>query len=263
MTSIQDAAEQQERRDPAAVVALHRGELAQVMPRQLQDAAAADVWFSAAIARLRSSEKLRTAAMADVSAFMGAMAEAARLGLVPGTEQYYLTVRSGKIQGIVGYQGVVELMYRSGTVHAVICDVVRRSDQFYIDQVHREVQHQPADGLTWFDETERGPVIGAYAFAVMADGTTSHIVRIGNERIARARAASAAGDKGPWATDYAAMVRKTALHDLEKWVPTSSDDVRLLAQLAAPVAAQQAVYHQITTVEAPAIEAAASDADAA
>lgn len=258
MTSIQDAAEDQAGKTPDKVIELHRGRLAAVLPRQLQPAEASAGWFSAALAQLRSNRKLWDAAQADVGAFMAAMSEAARLGLVPGTEQYYLTVRSGKIQGIVGYQGVVELMYRSNKIRAVICDVVRRTDQFYIDQVNRELQHQPAEGLTWFDETERGSVIGAYAFAVMEDGTTSHIVRIGNERIARARGASSAGDKGPWATDEAAMVRKTALHDLEKWVPTSSDDLRIAAQLTTPQP-DSPVYHQITTVEVPAIEASPVD----
>lgn len=45
-------------------------------------------------------------------------------------------------------------------------------------------------------------------------------------------------DKGPWVTDYRAMVWKTAAHRLEAWVPTSAEYRR--EQLRAAAAASNA-----------------------
>ena len=78
--------------------------------------------------------------------------------------------------------------------------------------------------MDWF-APDRGEVVGAYAYAIMKDGATSRVVVIGPREIERAMSASATADKAfsPWKTDYAAMVRKTAVHELAKWVPTSAE----------------------------------------
>jgi recombination protein RecT len=246
--SIQDAAEDNAARKPDALIELHRGSLVAVMPRQLQTTAAADSYLAAALTALRNDKKLWQAAQADVNSFMSAMSEAARLGLVPGTHEYYLTVRSGKIKGQIGYRGLIELMYRSGLVGSVRYDVIRERDQFEIDQNHGTLLHLPGEGLRWTQETARGKVEGAWAYAEMISGPRSNIEHIGDERIARALSASSAGMSGPWRTDYAAMVKKTVLHDLSKAVPTSVDD-RRPPELAAQHAALTPALQPVTTVE--------------
>lgn len=246
--SIQDAAEDNAGRKPDAVIEVHRAELVAVMPRQLQTTEAADSYLAAAVVALRNNKKLWQAAQADVGSFMAAMSEAARLGLVPGTHEYYLTIRSGKIQGLIGYRGIIELMYRTGLVGAVRVDVIRERDVFELDQNHGTLLHLPEEGLRWTQETARGKVEGAWAFAEMISGVRSNIEHIGDERIARALSASAAGMSGPWRTDYAAMVKKTVLHDLEKVVPTSVDD-RRPPELAAQHAALAPALQPVTIVE--------------
>jgi recombination protein RecT len=78
--------------------------------------------------------ELEVAATNNPGAFLAALLDAARQGLTPGTEEYYLTPRKVKgqleILGITGYQGYVELMYRAGAVSSVVVQVVREND-FY------------------------------------------------------------------------------------------------------------------------------------
>jgi recombination protein RecT len=67
-----------------------------------------------------------------------------------------------------------------------------------------------------------------YAYAVLFNGATSHVVRMGAAEVAKHRAVSKSGDafwgpaypaEGPWTPS---MWLKTGLHALERWVPTSA-----------------------------------------
>jgi recombination protein RecT len=206
-----------------AVMDAHRRELLAVLPTHVRSAS----WYAGAQAALRKDKDLFAAANGNPGSLMNALHHAARLGLEPGTEQFYLTWRRVKgapqVQGIVGYQGEIELIYRAGAVSSVIVEVVRTNDKF--DYVPGR-DDRPVHEVDWFGA--RGDVIGAYAYAIMRDGATSKVVVIGEERIKRAIAASptANSSHSPWKTDYAAMVLKTAAHDLQKWVPTSSEYAR-------------------------------------
>ena len=155
---------------------------------------------------------------------MVALLDAARQGLEPGTEQYYLTVRSGKVLGVRGYQGEIELIYRAGAVSSVKAEVVYANDVFDYQPTRDE---KPRHEIDW-DAEDRGPVRLAYAYAVMKDGATSKVVVVNKARIKRAMDASSTAGKSfsPWASDEAAMWLKTAVHDLRKWVPTSAEYLR-------------------------------------
>jgi recombination protein RecT len=239
--SVRGAAEAQENEGALAVMEHHRGQLIQVLPSHLQTPGLSDGWYASAQAALRKDKDLWAAAQGNPGSLMNALTESARLGLTPGTDEYYLTVRGGKVLGIIGYQGHVELIYRAGATSSVIVDVVRDNDIFIWRQGEmRTPVHQPEDGIRWFDTKSRGPVIGGYAYAVMVTGAVSQVVIVDDERIQRAMEASATAKKShsPWSTDYAAMVRKTGAHDLTKWVPTSPEFLREQARVALDAAAQ-------------------------
>ncbi len=87
-------------------------------------------FIGTAMAALYADAKLMKAAEAHPESLVGALMECASLGHRPGTEEYYLTPRGGKILGIEGYRGIVERMYRSGGVSAVIVREVCAKDQF-------------------------------------------------------------------------------------------------------------------------------------
>ena len=71
---------------PAELVQQYQGDFAVVLPSHIK----ADTWCRVAIGALRRDPKLEEAARNNPAAFLGALLDAARRGLEPGTEQYYL-----------------------------------------------------------------------------------------------------------------------------------------------------------------------------
>lgn len=210
---------------PDRMVQEYAGEFAQVLPSHVSAA----VFTRVAVGALRRNPQLMAAATRDPGSLMTALMEAARLGLEPGTEEYYLTPRGNSVLGIVGYQGLVELIYRAGAVTSVKAELVRERDVFEF----QPGDERPTHRVDWFGD--RGEVLGAYAYAEMRDGGTSKVVVVGPEEIDRARDASATGKSShsPWQTDFGAMVLKTAIHRLSKWVPTSAEYRREVARAGA------------------------------
>jgi recombination protein RecT len=200
----------------------YKGELVASLPSHLQEKGQG--WMSSALAAARRDPNLMQAVMANPASFINALSEAAQLGLMPGTPEYYLTPRKVKgnweVLGITGYQGDVELMYRAGAVSSVIVEAVHEGDTFeYVPGLHdRPIHHIDHFG-------DRGELKGAYAYAIMKDGATSKVVVANKVRIQRAIDASptAHSDYSPWKKDPASMYLKTAAHDLAKWVPTSAE----------------------------------------
>lgn len=205
---------------PGAMIERYKADLALVMPTHIRP----DVFARLAVGVLRQNPKLTAAAQNNPGSLMSALMTAARLGLEPGTEQFYLRPikRKGQpeVQGIVGYQGIVELIYNAGAASSVVVEVVRANDHFeYIPGVHERPVHK----VDWFGD--RGDLVGAYAYAVMQGGATSKVVVLNKTHIARAKAKSDGADTeySPWRTDEEAMWLKTAARRLGKWVPTSAE----------------------------------------
>lgn len=241
---------------PAAIIEQYKSDLAMVMPSHVKP----DVFVRVAVSVLRRDTKLMRAAANNPSALMGALMEAARLGLEPGTEQYYLTPRwNGKtrqeeIAGIRGYQGEIELIYRAGAVSSVIVEVVRQNDSFRYAPGRDE---RPVHDIDW-DVDDRGDLRMVYAYAVMKDGATSKVVVLNRAAVMRAKAMSSGADTAysPWQNHEEAMWLKTAAHRLTKWVPTSAEYMREQLRAKAEVAAesaepQPAVFHRIEHTGVP------------
>jgi recombination protein RecT len=195
-------------------------------------------WLSVATGALRKPE-IAQAAGNNLGAFANALLTASRLGLEPGTESYYLTPRKVKgqleILGIVGYQGLIELMYRAGAVSSVIAEVVYKNDKFtYQPGLHDRPIHE----IDW-DSEDRGALRLAYAYAVMKDGATSKVVVLNTADINRIKKSSAGADSNysPWQVHEPSMWLKSAVRQLAKWVPTSAEyrkeELRAVAQVAA------------------------------
>lgn len=222
---------------PGAMVERYRDDLAMVMPSHVKP----DTFVRLAVSVLRRDPKLTEAAQNNPAALMGALLEAARLGLEPGTEQFYLTPRKMKgrleIQGIRGYQGEIELMYRAGAVSSVVVEVVRANDTFRYAPGRDE---RPVHEIDWFS-SDRGELVGVYAYAVMKDGATSKVVVLNRQQINKAKAMSQGADTpySPWQKHEEAMWMKTAAHRLTKWVPTSAEYIREQLRAQADVAAEK------------------------
>jgi len=184
-------------------------------------------WLAVAIDAVRRDPEVERAAMNDLRRFAAAVRQAARRGLEPGTEQFYLVPFAPKkgqpkvIEGIVGYQGLVELMYRSGAVQSVVCELVHSNDTF---TYRPGADERPTHVVDWFGGG-RGDLIGAYAYAVMEGGATSKVVVMGSREIEQVKrsSASAGSERSPWNTNPGGMWLKTVARQLSKWVPTSAE----------------------------------------
>lgn len=228
-----------EKRDngPAAQIEAYRSEYAALVPSHIN----ADQWVRLAIGAIRGNEDLMKAAQNDIGVFLRELKTAARLGLEPGTEQFYLTARKSKahghaeiIKGIVGYQGIVELIYRAGAASSVIVEAVRANDTFHYTPGRDE---RPVHEIDWFGD-DRGPLVGVYAYAVMKDGATSKVVVLNRKRVMELKAKSDSRNSqySPWNTNEEAMWLKSAVRQLAKWVPTSAEYMREQLRAQAEVA---------------------------
>lgn len=184
--------------------------------------------------------ELEVAAVNNPGVFLAALLDAARLGLEPGTEQYYLTPRKVKgqfeILGIVGWQGLVELMYRAGAISSVTAEIVYANDTF---QYRPGRDEKPIHEIDW-DANDRGEMRLAYAYATMKDGATSKVVVMNKAAIERVKKASQGADSqySPWVNHPEAMWLKSAVRQLAKWVPTSAEYRKEQLRAAQEVAAE-------------------------
>jgi recombination protein RecT len=244
---------------PGAMVTQYQQEYAALLPSHVN----ADQWVRLAVGAIRGNAELEAAAQNDIGVFLRELKIAARLGLEPGTEQFYLTPRKSKahrgqkiIKGIVGYQGIVELIYRAGAVSSVVVEVVRTNDTFrYV--IGRD--GRPVHELDWFSDN-RGDLIGVYAYAVMKDGATSKVVVLNKRQVMEAKAKSDGrnSEYSPWNTNEESMWLKTAVRRLAKWVPTSAEYMREQLRAQAEVAGEL-VANPVANV--PAMPSVLNEAD--
>src|ERR1700749_1755846 len=150
--------------------------------------------------------ELEVAAQNNPRVFMATLLDAARLGLEPGTEHYYLTPRKNKsgqleILGIVGYLGYIELMFRAGAVSTVVAEVVREHDEFVWTEGALDTarparwegpQVRPYHPVRWLaTEAERGELVLTYAYAMMKDtGQPSTVIVLNRDDIDRVKRSS-------------------------------------------------------------------------
>lgn len=176
----------------------------------------------------RKVYELELAAQNNPAVFLSAMLDAARLGLEPGTEEYYLTPRKEKgqlqILGIVGYQGYIELMYRAGAVQSVVAECVYSNDHFSYQPGRNDIPNHEID----WDAEDRGTLRLVYAYAPMKGGGYSKVIVLNKHDISRikSKAQGANTEYSPWNTDEPSMWLKSAVRQLRKWVPTSREYVR-------------------------------------
>ena len=204
---------------PVELARRNRERFEAVLPRHVE----ARPFIGMAEAALYRDDKLMEAASESPQAFFSALMKCASLGHRPGSEEFYLIPRKIKgkmqVQGIEGYRGIVERMYRSGAVASVIVREVCVKDDFkYIEGEMDRPRHE----IDWFGG-DRGDMIGVYAYAIMTTGAVSRVVILNADDIAKIKARSEGSNSefSPWQRDTRAMWWKSAARRLEPWVPTS------------------------------------------
>jgi recombination protein RecT len=233
---------------PIVLLRSYQDRFAVILPDHIE----AKQFVGLAAAALYRDPALMTAANNNPGAFANVMLRCASLGHQPGTEEFYLIPFKNKrnnnkteIQGIEGYRGIIERMYRSGAVASVIVREVCEHDRFrFTEGVHDRPIHS---WDIWHPEN-RGPMIGVYGYAGLNTGAVSRVAILSAADVMAARANSAGAESAtsPWNRMDAgkdlpqfmgrSMWWKTAARRLEPWVPTSAEYRR--EQLRAAVAAE-------------------------
>jgi recombination protein RecT len=164
---------------------------------------------------------------ADRRSLFGAVVRLAQDGLLPDGREAALVIfntknRSGgwdkKVQAMPMIAGVLKKIRQSGDVAKVGAQVVCENDHFVWKLgFDEDVEHAPP-AL----DKPRGKVIGAYATAVLKDG--SRLLEVMSlEEIEKVRKVSRAANNGPWVSWFGEMARKTVMRRLSKRLPMSSD----------------------------------------
>lgn len=169
--------------------------------------------------------------------FWSALLLSSQLGLdlTPTLGQAYLipfnNKRTGKveIQFIFGYRGMLDLIYRSGEVASVQCDVVYEKDDMELELgiIDKFVHRPKLDG-------HRGNPILYYAIFKFKTGGY-HFEWMSKSQIDSIRQRSQSGKvggkydpSGPWVTDYDEMAKKTVLRRASKKLPMSTEFRRII-----------------------------------
>lgn len=197
------------------------------------------------------------------SSIMASIMSAAQLGLEPHVQgQCYLVPHGNECTLIVGYQGLLDLIRRSGQVKSLAARIVYASDDFSVSY-HQTPPFAHNPNLR---RPDNDAIVGVYCHAILTSDehvfewmTTSDVNAIRN----RARA----GKSGPWATDWAEMARKTCLKRAAKYLPKSvslADALEIADRAEAPAyvdATQQAPVTVTKAAHAAQIPAAPVDED--
>lgn len=190
--------------------------IARALPKHLS----ADRLTRILVTEVRRNPKL---AQADPTSLLGAVMQAAQLGLEPGPLGHaYLVPRyNGKTKTTdvtlqIGYRGYIDLARRSGQIVSIVAREVCEGDHFEFEYgTDERILHKPA-------LKGRGDAYAYYGVALLSDG--GRVVHVmSREDVEKFRNRSQAKDSGPWATDYDAMSKKTVIRRMVPWLPLSTE----------------------------------------
>lgn len=155
---------------------------------------------------------------ADRKSLFGAIVRLAQDGLLPDGREAALVMFGKQVQAMPMIAGVLKKIRQSGDVAKVSAHVVYEKDEFVWSLGFDEsITHKPPA----LDQ-ERGKAIGAYATAVLKDGSQLCEV-MSLEEIEKVRKVSRASGNGPWVAWWGEMARKTVMRRLSKRLPMSTD----------------------------------------
>lgn len=152
----------------------------------------------------------------------GCLMEVAALDLEVGTlGQADIIPYKGKAKLVIGYQGFITLIYRSGMVKSVFANVVREKDKFEIVYGTKgKLVHKPS-----FDTSSR--VVGAYAYAQLTGGG-EYYDYLPVAELERIRKYSAAPNSPAWTEETLWMYRKTMIRQLIKLLPKFKNEAEII-----------------------------------
>lgn len=187
---------------------------------QLAGAINSAAFVRAAISAISSSPQLQ---QADPKTVLGGIMLAAQLKLEigPALGHFYLTPRKEKgnqiCLPIIGYQGYIELAYRSGRIEKIETFLIREGDKFdhgANSERGRFFDWNPAD----YDEVREWTGVVAMAKIKGAGTVWAYLPK--DKVIARR---PHYWESTPWKTNEEEMARKTGIRALAPYLPKSTD----------------------------------------
>lgn len=163
--------------------------------------------------------------------FLGAMMQAAQLGVEPNTplgQAYLIPFRNKGVlecQFQLGYKGLIELAYRSGAVKDIQAHEVYENDTFeYELGLTPILKHKPA-------MKNRGEVIAYYAIYHTKDGGYGFEVMSKEDiqKHAEGYSQSHKSTYSPWTNNFDEMAKKTVIKKCLKYAPLKTEFIRQLA----------------------------------
>lgn len=217
------------------VLSMHK-QMSSVLPKHLNPERMARL----ALTALRTTPKL---AQCTPESFLSSLMACSVLGLEPNTplgQAYLIPYDNNRLvegqwrkvtecQVIIGYQGYIDLMRRSGMVASIQATAVYDGDDFeYELGLNPTLKHKPSNAA---DREER-LLTHAYCVVKLKDKDADPIFLVmPRSRIEKHRKRGASGRtdrngkqiKTPWDTDYDAMALKTVTRQIVKWAPRSTE----------------------------------------
>lgn len=181
-----------------------------------------------ALSALNATPKLKECSQMS---FLGALMNAAQLGLEPNTPlgQAYLIPYRNKgqmeCQFQIGYKGLIDMVYRNEDIQTVQSQCVYENDAFeYELGLEPKLVHKPA-------LKDRGDLILVYALWKSKNGGYGFEVMSKEDIDAHARkfSQSFGSSYSPWKTNYEEMAKKTVIKKCLKYAPLKSDFVRAVS----------------------------------
>lgn len=218
-TAQQKAVAPTDRKQPKTIaewIEASKAEIAKALPKHIT----ADRLARVALTTIRQNDKLKAC---NPLSLMSGIMQAAQLGLEPGVLGHcYLVPYGNEAQFIIGYKGMIDLMWRSGMYQTLYVQEICERDEYEIEYgSNPKLFHKPA-------RSDRGKPIYYYLFAEYKNGGKFwHVMSI--EEIEEHRARSRAANNGPWKTDYVAMCKKTVVRSASRWMPMSIELQRQIA----------------------------------
>lgn len=207
-----------------AMLEAYKGEIARALPRHLNP----DNMLRIALTAFRMNPRLNEC---EPSSVFACVVQASQLGLRPNMlgECFFIPFKdhkSGKTicQLQIGYQGLLELVRRSGLVDSISVYLVHEKDTYQVRfGTEAGLTHEP------YLDGDPGEVKFGYAVARIKGGglhvevmTRPEIERI-RDRSQNVRTARRYEKETPWDTDFEEMARKTIARRICKWLPKSNE----------------------------------------
>ena len=144
--------------------------------------------------------------------------DCASLGLFPDAlGRAYLVPYGQKCQLIIGYKGLIDLMYRSDRISLIQTGVVHKGDHWVYERgLEPKLEHRPSDA-------NPGAWTHVYTIVHLKGCDRASVEVMTRAEVMAVKARSRASGSGPWVTDEEAMAIKTCIRRHSKVLPMSAE----------------------------------------